>query len=357
MAKRIVVYGAGAIGGQVGARLSAAQDDVTLVDPWEPQVETVQRQGMVVHDADGEHRYDPRIIRPTELDQLGGLVDILFMCVKSYDTVSALNTILPYLAPDSWVVSLQNSINEEVIAPVVGAERTFGGAILINAVLLDPGHVTWSTSISQSGGGPSPGVIMGEYLRPAGPKTEELRGIMDAVWPAVTSDNLMLERWTKLITNCMVNVTAGISGLRSAALLADPLARDIIVGIAAEALHVAHADGYDVEHIMGVYSPEQVHSCAAGASTEVQDDLAIRSTRIKPEAATSLLQDVLRGRVTEVEYFNGLIARKGAEKGVPTPLNAAATNLMHQIERGEVASTPKSLESLRPLLTTPAASG
>jgi 2-dehydropantoate 2-reductase len=357
MTKKIVVYGAGAIGGQVGARLSAAQDDVTLVDPWEPQVETVQRQGMVVHDADGEHHYDPRIIRPAELERLGGSVDILFMCVKSYDTASALENILPYLAPDALVVSLQNSINEEIIAPVVGAERTYGGAILINAVLLDPGHVTWSTSISQSGGGPSPGVIMGEYLRPAGPKTEELRGIMDAVWPAVTSDNLMLERWTKLITNCMVNVTAGISGLRSAALLANPLARDIIVGLAAEALHVAHADGYDVEHVMGVYSPEQVHACAVGASTEVQDDLAVRATRIKSEAATSLLQDVLRGRLTEVEYFNGLIARKGSENGVTTPLSTAVTDLMHQVERGEVASAPESMDSLRPLLITPTVPG
>jgi 2-dehydropantoate 2-reductase len=352
MPRKIVIYGAGAIGSQVGARLSAVYDDVTLVDPWDPQVETVQRQGMVIHDADGDHHFSPQIIKPEQLNQLGGEIDILFMCVKSYDTALAMERIMPYLSSQAWVISLQNSINEEIIAPIVGIERTFGGAILINAVLLEPGHVTWSTSISQSGGGPYPGVIVGEYLRPAGPDTEELKRIIEAIWPAVVTDNLMLERWTKLITNCMVNAVAGVSGLRSAALLQNSLARDIIVNLASESLAVALAEGYKVEHIMGVYSPDQIYQCVGGNSREVQDDLAVRATRIKPEAATSLLQDVLRGRVTEVEYFNGLIARKGSEKGVATPVNTAVTNLIHSVEAGTLKSEPASLEALRPLLAS-----
>jgi 2-dehydropantoate 2-reductase len=347
MSKRLAVFGAGAIGGQVGARLAHAGHDVTIIDPWEPQVVAISNNGLTIQLQGDEQLYSPRIIRESELEKLDGPIDILFLSVKSYDTLSAIEMISPYLGPDSWVVSMQNSINEELIAPIIGPDRTLGGVILINAVLLTPGRITSSTSVSGSGVKPSPGVYAGEFSGPAGTKAQELQALLSSVWPAETTDNLLLERWTKLATNCMVNPVSGLSTLGSKNLMENPTARKLMVKIGAEVIKTADAHGYQIEHILGDYSPEEFCAAAEGSNSALDENMAERATRMNPEAKSSMLQDVLRGRRTEIDYFNGLVDRKASEKGIETPLNRAMVDLIHKVENGEISPGIEALEQVR----------
>jgi 2-dehydropantoate 2-reductase len=337
MAENIAVYGAGAIGAHIGGRLHGAGYPVTVVEPWAPQRDALQRSGVTIHSETGEREdehYTPKVIAPDALRDLGKSIDVLFMSVKSYDTMDALNTVLPYLAPDGLVVSMQNSINEEWIAPVIGNHRMVGGVILINAVLLEPGLVIGTQSVSRasSSNRDLPGVFVGEYLAPVGDNARRIAALLDSVWPALPVDDLMHERWSKLVNNTMMNTVSGISGLRSAALLADADARRLLIAIAAEALAVAEAEGNPLETLMGDYPAEEMYAGARGQSDVVDLGLAERSKLVSEGATTSMLQDVLRVRKTETDFFSGLIASKGKAHGILTPFCEAANEMAHWVE-------------------------
>ena len=345
MSGRIIVYGIGAIGAQAAGRLHSAGRDVIAVEPWQAQREAVARDGLRIANLDGSvERHHPPVVAPEELS---GRADMCLLAVKSYDTEAALERVLPHLDADAPLVSLQNSINEEWIAPRAGSARVLGGVVLVNAVLLEPGLVTATASVSRAAAGVRlPGLYVGEYLRPPGEQARRVAALLDAVWPAEVIEDLMHERWTKLLTNTALNPVSGIGGLRSAAMLADAAARRAIVHISAEVLRIAAAEGHPFERVMGDFSAHQVLEGAAGRSNAFERGLAERAARVSSEAATSLLQDVLRGRRTEVDYFSGLVAGKGRAHGVATPWCAAATSLVHEIEQGRRRPAASNLQEL-----------
>jgi 2-dehydropantoate 2-reductase len=324
MTGRIIVYGIGAIGGQAAGRLHSAGHEIVAVEPWAAQREAVARDGLRIANLDGSvERHHPPVVAPEELSGRAGLC---LLAVKSYDTEGALERVLPHLAADAPIVSLQNSINEEWIAPRAGAGRVLGGVVLVNAVLLEPGLVTATASVSRATAGARlPGLYVGEYLRPPGEQARRVAALMQAVWPSAVIEDLMHERWTKLLTNTALNPVSGIAGLRSAAMLADAAARRARVHIAAEVLQVAGA---------------------AGRSDAFERGLAERASRVSADAATSLYQDVLRGRRTEVDYFSGLVAEKGRAHGIAAPWCEAVTSLVHEVERGRKRPDASNLDEL-----------
>ncbi len=348
MSKRLAVFGAGAIGGQVGARMFAAGHDVTLIEPWPDQFRAIRDSGLRIEDEEGPVHFRPPVVHPDQLDRLDP-VDILFLAVKSYDSDAAVERVLPRLAPQAWVVSTQNGINEEIIAERVESGRILGVVILINAVLEAPGRIQVSTqSVSRSSNLDAPGAYVGEYAGSSVSKAEEVAWYLNAVWPAKTTGDLMAMRWTKLATSAMVNALSGITGLRSAPLLGEPDVRKIMIQLAAEVVHVAQGHGHAIHRVLGHCTPDQVLAAARGRDGTMDRRLARMSERISPAAATSLLQDHWKGRITEVDHFNGFVVRKGREKGVATPVNEAVRRLMKRIERKELSS---GLDALAPLLS------
>src|ERR1700740_1857705 len=146
MGHKIAIVGAGAVGGYAGAHMVQAGEDVTFIDPWPEHVEHMRKHGLrVTHAKDGaEFSVPVRALHVTDAQQLSkeAPVDIAFVCMKSYDTAWATMMIKQYLAPDGFVVSLQNCMNEETIAGVVGWGKTLGciaSSITVN--LPEPGHI------------------------------------------------------------------------------------------------------------------------------------------------------------------------------------------------------------------------
>src|SRR5918996_5370059 len=144
--KRIVVVGAGAIGGYTGGNLAHNGFDVTLVDPWPEHTETIRRDGLSLEGITPEESVvaRPKTLHLTEVQKLAKErpIDIAFISMKSYDTEWATTMIRQYLSPTGYVVSLQNCINEERIAAIVGWGKTLGCiASLVAAELHEPGHV------------------------------------------------------------------------------------------------------------------------------------------------------------------------------------------------------------------------
>jgi 2-dehydropantoate 2-reductase len=143
LGKHIVIAGAGAVGGYVGGHLARAGEDVALIDPWPAHVNAMREQGLRLTGTQGEHVVRVNAMHLTEVQGLARKpIDIAIVCTKSFDTEWATAMIGQYLAPGGYVVSMQNSINEERIASVVGWDRTLGCiASTISVNLVEPGHI------------------------------------------------------------------------------------------------------------------------------------------------------------------------------------------------------------------------
>jgi 2-dehydropantoate 2-reductase len=341
MAKRIAFMGAGAVGSYVGGHLTRAGADVTLIDPWPDHVDTIKRDGLHLEGTQGHHHVRPKALHLHEVQSLfREPVDVAFVCTKSYDTVWATHLISQYLAPGGYIVSLQNGINEERIAGVVGWGRVIGviaSSISVNAY--KPGHVTRTVQP----GGPGYTVFrVGEVHGRVTPRVEEIAELLTAIDSAKATTNLWGERWTKLVLNTSGNGVSAATGLGNKDMTLSPDLRRMRIQLSGEAIAVGQALGYALEPILGM--PADVSRAAAegdrAAYEQVEKKMLDGLARMTDEGRPSTGQDIVKGRRTEIDYLNGLVAEKGDEAGVPAPTHRALVQVVKQVERREVEPSP-----------------
>ena len=339
MITRLGIIGAGAIGSVVGGLLTKAGRDVTLIDQWPEHVEAMRSKGLRLGGTCGEHLVPVKAIHIHELQGIGEPFDAVFVAVKSYDTEWATALGVRYLGqPDGLVVDFQNGMNDERVAAVAGRERTLGCVITIGAGLVEAGHAHRTDSGAI-------GFRIGELDGQDTARARELVQIMNDVAPAKLTTNLMGERWSKLAVNCMANPIAGLSGYGSAEVRTHREPALVGIQIAAEVVRVACASGYEIEPIYGIGPDRYVAAAEGRGVNELLEDMAA-SAQFLTGGRPSLLQDVLKGRRTEIEYLNGWLAQQGRRVGVPTPFNDAIVELVRRHGVGRLRPDPKNLAPL-----------
>ena len=342
MATRIGIIGAGAIGSIVGGMLSKAGRDVTLVDPWPTHVETMKRDGLRLSGSLGDFTVPVRALHISDLQGVAEPFDLAFVAVKSYDTDWATTLIAPFVAGDGAVVCAQNGINDDRVAAIVGRERTLGCVITLGAGLYAPGHAVRTDT---SAVGFRVGELDGKETARAG----EIAAVLSDVAQAVVTTNLWGERWAKLATNCMANPIAGLTGYGSAELRRRPETRRVSIQIAAEVIRVGRALGHDVETVSGM-EPDRLLDAAEGRGLEELEAQMEEGAERLGEGRPSFLQDVMRGRRTEIDFLNGYVSEQGRKVAIPTPFNDGVVKAVHAFPVGSLVPDPKNLESVAALL-------
>ncbi|HEV8471478.1 MAG TPA: 2-dehydropantoate 2-reductase [Methylomirabilota bacterium] len=343
MAMRIAVLGSGAIGSVVGGMLTKAGHDVTLVDQWPEHVQAMQRQGLRLSGTCGEQLLHVRALHLHELQSVAEPFDAVFLAVKSYDTEWAAALAAQYLRqPDGVVVDFQNGVNDERVAAVVGRERTLGCVIVISAGMYEPGHAirTDTTSV---------GFRIGELDGRDTPRAQALARVLSDVSPTKVTTNLWGERWSKLAVNCMGNAVAGLSGLGSAELRLARGPRRVAIQLGAEVVRVGRAHGHVIEPLIGIDAQRIVDAAEGRGLAEVEADLEAEAKR-RTGGRPSLLQDVMKGRRTEVDFLNGYVSAQGRRAGVPTPFNDAIVTAVHAHPVGALKPDPANLDPLIAML-------
>ena len=329
MFERIAVVGAGAIGSIIGGYLTRAGRDVTLIDPWPDHVDAIQQNGLTITTQDEEFTIPVKALHLGETNTVTEPFDMAFLSVKSYDTVWAVHMIKPYLKPTGIIVSAQNAINDEWIAPIIGYSRDIGCVITLGAGLYDPGHALRTSATDRHA------FTLGELNGMVTQRAKVLADMMSTIGPTKVTNNLWGERWAKLGTNCMANSVCALTGLGSAANRTTPGVVDISIRIASEVVKVGGALGVEVEPINGISAETYEGADDAQVMEEIKTRLAEGAKELG-EGRPSMLQDVMKGRRTEIEYLNGYVAAKGAEAGVATPVCEAIADLIKRMERGEM---------------------
>jgi len=333
---QVTVIGAGAIGGTVGAHLARAGHAVTFCDTVEAHVTAMNQHGLTIRGWAEQFTIPASAVRP---DELRGPLDTVLLAVKAQHTTRAMQVIAPLLSADGVVVSMQNGLNEQVIAAAVGGERTIGCLVNFSADYLEPGLIHY--------GGPGT-LKIGELDGRITPRLERLRAILTA-WGAVeTTPNIWGYLWGKLAYGAMLFATA-LTNESIAGALAMPEYRPLYIALAREILAVATARGVAPESFDGFDPAAYLTSAPVGAAEQSLDALVAHNQR-SAKSHSGIWRDLaVRKRPTEVDAQLGIVVALGRDAGVPTPLTTRLVELIHAIERGV---RPQSLDVLDALAAT-----
>jgi len=335
--------GVGAIGSSVGADLTRAGHDVALIDQWPAHVEAMKAGGLHVVMSDDDFTIPVRAHHLCELASLNARFDIVMLAAKSYDTRWMVELIKPHLKPDGVLVGLQNGMNDEAIASIVGAERTLGCVVELSAEVFTPGLVQRNTTRKTTWFG------FGELDGRITARLREIESLMSCTAKISVTSNISGAKWTKLVNSSMILSVFGMLGLQSWQATEIPEVFRLCVRVGRETVAVGAALGYQLEPIFG-FTAEQM----LGSTDETVEKL-LRAVlgHLGPNARKArgvVLQDYLKGRCTEVECLTGVVVEKGKATGVPTPGNAAVEHVNQQIRAGVLKPDPSNLALVESML-------
>jgi 2-dehydropantoate 2-reductase len=332
---RCLVWGAGAIGGTIGAFLKRAGHDITLVDTVTQHVDAINHAGVRITGPIDEFSVQVPAFTP---DSVEGVWDTVILATKAHHTATAVGSLLPHVAPQGCVVSAQNGLNEFLIAEVVGEQRTVGAFVNFGADYLEPGVILYGGRAT---------VAVGEAFGPLKARlSARALGIRDA-WRdfddrAFATDNIFGYLWAKEAYGAMLFATA-LTNESIADALARPEYRDLFIALAREVLAVAVVRGIRPEAFDGFDPAAYLPDASADLAIKSLDAL-VAHNRTSAKTHSGIWRDLaIRKRVTEVDAQLGPVVRLGAEAGVPTPLTSHVVTLIQEIERGV---RPQSLDNL-----------
>jgi 2-dehydropantoate 2-reductase len=290
-----------------------------------------------------------RALHVTDAQQLARErpIDIAFVCMKSYDTAWATMLIAQYLAPDGYVVSLQNCMNEETVAGVVGWGKTLGciaSSITVN--LPEPGLIHRGAG---KGGAAHTVFRAGEVHGRITARAQHVCRLVGFADSAKVTANLWGERWSKLVANAMANGLSACTGLTGSEMLGNEPIRRFSIRLGSEAIRVGQALGYQLEEILHL-PPETIAQAGEGDEDAMHACDEQRSKDAKRTASAqrpSMGQDMVKGRRTEIEFLNGFVVGEGKKVGLPCRANAALTDIVKRVEKGELKPDPRHIGELR----------
>ena len=337
---QFLVWGAGAIGGTMGAWLARAGHDVTLVDNVDEHVAAINRDGLRITGPIAEFTQRMPAFTPATVR---GEWDTIMLATKAHHTEAATRALLPYLSAQGCVISAQNGLNEIMIAAIVGAERTVGAFVNFGADYLEPGVILHGSRAA---------VVVGEVDGRITPRVNAIRDAWrDLDDRAIVTPNIWGYLWGKEAYGAMLFATA-LTNESIADALAMPAYRHVYIALAREILAVAKARGISPETFDGFDPSAYLPDAPSGAAERSLDDLVAHNRR-SAKTHSGIWRDLaVRKRRTEVDAQLGIVIALGSEAGVATPLTTRLVDLIHEIENGARPQSLHALDALAGLVST-----
>jgi 2-dehydropantoate 2-reductase len=306
---KICVLGAGSLGCAIGGVLAEAGNDVWLINRNAKLVDALNNTGLVLRDGGVDRNLRVQAATSAQaVVSVAGVVDLVIVLVKSFDTATAMTAAMALLGPKTHVLSLQNGIgHEEILAELVGRERVIGGKTYAGGTQLGLGHISIGTRGKET--------IIGELDGGVSERTTQIAALFTAAGLQTTvSSNIIQTIWEKLLVNVSTGALCAITRLPYGELYAVPEVEATALAAVAEAMAVAKASG------------------VALTTTDPKQPWLKAASGLPPEFKTSMLQSLEKGSVTEIDFINGAVVRQGQKYGVPTPVNQVLVACVKGIE-------------------------
>jgi 2-dehydropantoate 2-reductase len=332
----ITVYGAGAIGGITGARLAQAGHDVLLVDRAADHVAAINARGLTIETREGSVTIPVRAITP---DALGHGLPLVLLAVKSQDTPGALQVLAPRLAADGTIVSLQNGLNEELIAAAVGEHRTVGCLVNWAADWQAPGRILH---------GGEGALVLGELDGRPSERVQRLAKLLDVVAPTRVSDNILGYTWGKHVYGALLVATAVVDAHVYEVVERSSEIQTMLVALVIESMDVAERAGIRLL-AFDEYDPADYRAAARGDAAARERAMAAIAThyRAATKTKTGIWRDLaVRKRKTEVGALLGATVARAKGYGLAMPLTERLIAMIEDLEAGRRAMAWANLDEL-----------
>lgn len=337
----ILIWGAGAIGGVLGAYWARAGHAVHLVDSNQAHVDACNQQGLSIT---GPVEQFVQPVIASHPSSLNGQYQRIILAVKAQHTEQACHELLPHLADDGYVLSAQNGLNEHAIAKIVGKTRVIGAFVNFGADWIAPGEILY---------GNRGAVVIGETDKTIVPRTQALYSLMQDFEPeAILTDDIWAYLWGKMGYGAMLFATALTHDSMSDS-FSHPERAPVLIALAREVMLVAEAEGVSPKGFNG-YEPSSFHRTATLAQGQTSIDKLAHFTANTAKTHTGIYRDIaVRKRRTEVDQQIGAIVSIAKHHNIEVPFCHRLLTLIHDIESDRRA---QSADTFQALLTTDTAS-
>ncbi len=332
----IAIYGAGALGTILGAFLAKAGLSVDLITRNRAHVEGLKNKGAQITGT-LEFTVPVNALLP---EQMSKKYDVVFLLTKQTENDAVVTYIADFMSDKGVLCTLQNGLPEYGISTILGEERTFGCTVAWGATMIgggvseltsDPDHLTFS---------------LGSFGNGSAEKLELIKEILETMGPVETVDNFIGARWSKLLINSAFSGLSAVLGCTFGEVAKNRHSRLYAQRIIKECIDVAKNAGIKIEPVQGkdIVKLFDYHSKLKERISNLIIPIAIRNHR---DLKASLLQDIEKGKKTEIEYINGIVRDFGAKYNTPTPYNNLVIDLVHSIESGEIEPSIDNISLLR----------
>lgn len=338
---KIVVVGAGAVGGVIAGYLSNLHYNVQLVCKHREIFESIENNGLRIDGLNAQLISYPDIV--IDISQIVDKPDIVFLATKANDVQEAAEKMLPLLKDDTAVISLQNGICEDLIAAIVRPDRTVGCVVGWGATMHGPGRIELTSSGE---------FIIGELDGEVTHRLLIIKSMLEKIFKVKISNNIYGALFSKLIINSCITTLGAITGLCLGDLLNLNIARTISLYVFTEAIEVAKANQIKLEKIGGKIDPYKFQLKTGEINNNFSLSLlkkhlmmqlvGIKYRRLK----SSSLQSLERGKTTEIDYLNGYIVNSAKKFNISVPVNERLVEMIKNIERGKINIDPENLYNI-----------
>ena len=311
---RAAIYGAGSLGTILGAFITKKGGQIDLINHNEKHVAALRRNGAVIT---GTLQFQQAVNALTD-KEMTGKYDIIFLMTKQQANREVVSFLKDYLAEDGVIVTMQNGLPEPQIAEIVGEKRVLGCTVC--ELTSSPDSLTFS---------------LGSIFKERGNHFDEVKALLEMMGPVEVDENFVGTRWSKLLINASFSGMSAVLGCTFGEAAKDKESRKIIQKLIKECIDVCATSGIRIEPIQG---KDVVKLLDYANPIKKAISFFIIPIAIRKHAGlkASMLQDIERGKKTEVDAINGAVCTQGRKVNVPTPCNDKVVELIHRIENGEL---------------------
>lgn len=322
---RTAIYGAGSLGTILGAFINKAGMPIELINRNKAHVEALNSNGASVT---GTMQFNQKVKAYTP-DMMSGEYDIIFLMTKQQNNKEVVTALKEYLATDGVLVTFQNGLPEVQIAEILGEERVLGCTVAWGATMQSAGVCELTSepdALSFS---------LGSISKKRSRHFAKVKEMLEMMGTVEIEENFIGTRWSKLLINAAFSGMSAVLGCTFGEAAGPKESRRVVQALIKECIDVCATGGIRIEPVQG---KDIVKLLDYKGSLKKAVSFFIIPIAIRKHAKlkASMLQDIEKGKLTEVDAINGSVSEFGRKVGCPTPMNDKVVEIIHKIEKGEL---------------------